>query len=107
LELGVFLGCQEFGGKNQSGKRCLILDRNRHRYRKSISDLSGRDIRAHDGNAEQAIRHVRDWLVTEAKLDERWGGRFIFDRYRKFKKQLPKLCAQSRRHPGELTFAEY
>jgi hypothetical protein len=31
-----------------------------------LSDISGWDIRAHDGRFEDAILHVRSWLVAKA-----------------------------------------
>src|SRR5438445_1916741 len=52
FELGLFLGCSEFGGRGQAGKSCVILDKDPWRYRKSLSDLSGRDIQGHKGNPE-------------------------------------------------------
>jgi hypothetical protein len=55
FELGLFLGCCEFGGKGHAGKSCLILDRERWRYRKSLSDLSGRDIQGHNSDPKQAV----------------------------------------------------
>lgn len=44
LELGVFLGAAKFGRGRQREKRCLILDRERYRYQKYISDIAGQDI---------------------------------------------------------------
>jgi hypothetical protein len=35
FELGLFLGCCEFGGKGHKGKSRFILDRERWRYRSS------------------------------------------------------------------------
>ncbi len=54
LELGLYLGCRRYGGKSQSKKKCLILDREAYRYRNFISDISGQDIHAHGGKAEVA-----------------------------------------------------
>jgi hypothetical protein len=56
----------DFAGRKHSNKSCLILDREQWRYRKSLSDLSGRDVRAHKGGPTLAIAAVRDWLVTES-----------------------------------------
>ena len=38
LELGVFLGAKRFGPGRRRSKRCLILDRDRYRFQKFISD---------------------------------------------------------------------
>jgi hypothetical protein len=63
LELGLFLGANEFGG----GKRkvCLILDSESDRYDKFCSDLSGVDIAFHASNPRKLVREVRDWLQSQ------------------------------------------
>jgi hypothetical protein len=107
FELGLFLGCSEFGGQGQAGKSCLILDRERWRYRKSLSDLSGRDIQGHGGNPEHAIVAVRNWLATESQLADRPGGSFIIRQYKRFRKELPNLCRRARLRVSELSFKDY
>ena len=62
LELGVFLGAKRFGRAPHPKKRCLILDRERYRFQKFISDLAGQDIKAHGNQPLEAIRATRDWL---------------------------------------------
>ncbi len=107
FELGLFLGCCEFGDESQRGKACLIMDRKRYRYRKSLSDLSGRDIQAHEGDPKQAIVIVRNWLVSQSSLSNRPGGTFVFGQYEHFRKELPRLCRQARRRVRELSFGDY
>ncbi len=80
FELGLFLGL-EYATRARSQKSCLILDRHQWRYRKSLSDLSGRDIRAHKGTPEHAIRAVRDWLVTQSGRTDAPGAAFIAGQY--------------------------
>lgn len=107
FELGLFLGCRHYGGRHQAAKSCLILDRQRYRYRNSISDLSGRDMQAHGGNRLKAIGVVRDWLATESGLSELPGRRFVVDQYRRFRRQLPQLCVNMKRKVSDLTFNDY
>lgn len=107
FELGLFLGCCEFGGKGHEGKSCLILDRERWRYRKSLSDLSGRDIQGHRNDPKQAITSVRNWLATESKLLGPPGGSFIVRQYLRFRKQLPNLCRRAKLRVAELSFKDY
>jgi len=107
FELGLFLGCSEFGSPGQAAKSCLILDRERWRYRKSLSDLSGRDIQDHKGNPDYAISAVRKWLATESQLAERPGGAFVIRQYKRFRKELPNLCRRARLHVSELSFKDY
>ena len=47
-ELGLDIGCSEFGGKKFAGKRALILETERYHYHKVISDISGQDIESHN-----------------------------------------------------------
>ncbi|HYU25729.1 MAG TPA: hypothetical protein VEO74_11030 [Thermoanaerobaculia bacterium] len=47
LELGLFLGAKRFGSPKQRSKTCLILDVERYRYQKFISDIAGQDIAAY------------------------------------------------------------
>jgi len=106
FELGLFLGC-EFAGRKTPAKNCLILDREQWRYRKSLSDLSGRDVKAHKGRPTLAITAVRDWLVTTSKSTDAPGGAFIVQQYRRFRRQLPVLCKTARRNVSELSFWDY
>jgi hypothetical protein len=49
LELGMFLGAKRYGRAEQKRKSCLILDADRYRFQKFISDIAGQDIAAHGG----------------------------------------------------------
>lgn len=49
LELGMFLGAKRYGRAKQKQKTCLILDLDRYRFQKFISDIAGQDIAAHGG----------------------------------------------------------
>jgi hypothetical protein len=106
FELGLFLGCK-FAVRKHSNKSCLILDRQQWRYRKSLSDLSGRDIRAHKGGPTLAIAAVRNWLVTESGRTDAPGGTFILQQYRRFRRQLPTICVKAKRNVAELSFSDY
>jgi len=106
FELGLFLG-YEFARRKGSNKSCLILDRDKWRYRKSLSDLSGRDVRSHNGGPALAITAVRDWLVTESGRTDAPGGTFIVQQYRRFRRQLPVLCRAAKRNVAELSFWDY
>ncbi len=62
LELGADLGLRLEGPSIQQKRKTLILDTEAHRYDKTLSDISGMDIKAHDDDLEKVIKHVRDWL---------------------------------------------
>lgn len=55
FELGLDLGCREFGGTDFSNKKCLILEKGKHRYEQVISDLKGNDIRQHNPDPQQLV----------------------------------------------------
>lgn len=68
FELGLDLGCRLYGTGRLAGKQCLILERERYRYQRVLSDISGNDIRAHGGDTQTVISEVRKWLgVAMAK----------------------------------------
>lgn len=61
FELGIDHGAHRFGNGQSSRKAILILEQARYDYQKSLSDISGWDIHAHDGDHITAVRHVRNW----------------------------------------------
>jgi hypothetical protein len=108
LELGLFLGAKRFGRAEQRLKVCLILDVERYRYQKFISDIAGQDIAAHSGDSGTAIRIVRNWLRSAAPKSIRIpSGSVIASRYRAFRKELPSLCRKVHLRVEELTFKDY
>ena len=109
LELGMFLGALHFGGKPHGSKWALILDRDRYRYQKFCSDISGQDIRAHNGSPSIAIGAVRDWLHTtpESKGKVIPSGSYLVRRFETFKRQLPRQCRELSLDPRELSFSDY
>lgn len=62
FELGMDIGSKRFGNKNLVTKCLLILDKEKYRYQKVISDISGNDIANHDNAPEQALRQIRNWI---------------------------------------------
>lgn len=107
LELGLFLACKRFGGRRQQAKACLILDSDPYRYRASISDTSGQDIHSHEGKPGRAIAEVRNWLSGVSRSKGLPGGAEVADRFERFGKDLPIVCASLRRRPADLTFLDF
>lgn len=77
FELGIDHGYRSSGVENLGMKRFLVLDEKSHRLKQAISDINGWDTTAHDGNAEKALKEVRDWLHQEAAADLP-GGEVLF-----------------------------
>lgn len=108
LELGLFLGAKRFGMGRQQAKNCLVMDVERYRYQKFISDIAGQDIATHGGKPAKAIRIVRDWLSDAAgKAAKLPGGTVVATRYDEFRRELPVACESIGVVPDELTFNEY
>lgn len=81
FELGADHACRKFGAGHLSEKVILILEHTRYDYQKGLSDISGWDIQAHNGDHEIAVRHVRSWLVAQAGAEaigaSRIQGKYI------------------------------
>ncbi len=63
FELGVDIGCRRYKGGLTDQKKCLVLEKERYRYRKALSDLSGSDIKNHNNEPEEIVRQTRSWFV--------------------------------------------
>jgi len=107
LELGVFLGAKRFGTGKHRSKRCLILDRERYRFQKFISDIAGQDIKSHGNSPEAAIRVVRDWLRNAASHAKMPGGLHLWTRYQQFTADLTGMCEKVQLTPEHLTFTDF
>ena len=106
FELGVYVGCREFGGRGRKRKKLLILDNDPFRYRQALSDIAGQDVHAHGGQVESAILHVRNWLSSFCEKPQPSAG-WIWDRCQWFRARLPEICAECNFVRAELTFIDY
>ncbi len=62
FECGIDFGLKLCGRDDFHEKKFLILEAERYRYQKFISDIAGNDIGAHRNDPEQMIKVVRDWF---------------------------------------------
>lgn len=106
LELGVFLGAKRFGKGRQAGKSCIILDRERYRFQKFISDIAGQDPRAHADDPDVAVGAVRDWLLPISGGQKIPSAKIIRDCYQEYRRELPYLCRTKHWDRTKLTFNE-
>jgi hypothetical protein len=107
LELGFFLGAKQFGSGRHRSKRCLVLDRERYRFQKFISDIGGQDIKAHGNSPEAVVRTVRDWLRNAVGQGKMPGGSHLWNRYQEFTADLPRMCETAQLTPAHLTFRDF
>jgi hypothetical protein len=66
FELGIDYGYRNCGNPGLATKRFLVMDEKPHRLRQALSDINGWDPTAHEGNAEKALKELRNWLNQEA-----------------------------------------
>ena len=106
LELGLFLGAKRFGDGAQKRKRCLIMDTERFRYQRFISDLAGQDIHAHAGDPPVCIEAVATWLRVQSRSTTVPGGRAMGREFQAFEAHLPDLCRSLQLDVDEMTFGD-
>jgi hypothetical protein len=87
FELGIDYGCQKFKGDIWKNKKILILEKERYRFQKALSDLSGSDIKNHNDEPIKIIIAVRDWFVTE-ELNTGASGSKIWNEFNDFQAYL-------------------
>lgn len=64
FELGLDLGAREYGSGYLKEKQLLILDKERYRFQRFLSDIAGQDIAAHNQSPAVLVEKVRSWLNT-------------------------------------------
>ena len=100
FELGLFLGAKKFGDKVQKRKNILILDKEKYRYQKFISDIAGQDIEEHNENSNEAILKTRNWLNNTVS---RTIPQFIF----KLSKKIYPIFAKQNVKTNEVLYKDY
>ncbi|HRN55949.1 MAG TPA: hypothetical protein PLS00_05185 [Niabella sp.] len=83
-ELGLDIGCAEFGSKKFKEKRILILETDRFHYQKVLSDISGQDIENHNNDPATIIRKARNWLSTVDGTKSYPSGNKVWVAYNQF-----------------------
>lgn len=87
FELGIDYGCQKLNDGVWRNKKILILEKERYRFQKALSDLSGSDIKNHNDDPVKSISSVRDWFVTE-ELNTGASGNKIWNDFNDFQAYL-------------------
>jgi len=88
FELGIDYGAKLLSQQgNWASKKILVLEKERYRFQKALSDLSGSDIKNHDNDPFKLIKAVRDWFLVEDRLDS-VAPKFIWDQFNYFNADL-------------------
>lgn len=106
LELGIWLGAKRFGGTKQKSKACLILDSEKFRYQKFVSDIAGQDPIPHNNDPSEVVRAIRDWLQTIHPDTRLPGGDHYASRFEAFLAVRPKLAEVALLSEEKLTYLD-
>jgi hypothetical protein len=107
FECGLYWGAWEFGSDWHKEKRLLVLDSKNDRYRQSLSDIAGQDIKVHNNKPRAAVDHVRTWLNSNCGRRTIPGVAEIWRRYELFRKELPAMLKQTQITRTELNSLDY
>lgn len=91
-EFGLFVGLKNSRERGQSRKVVLVLDHERYRYQKYLSDIAGQDIQSHEKRADLVITRVRNWLQHHASTDLP-GSAAMVQLFEDFNRDLPTWLA--------------
>ncbi len=84
FELGIEYGSRMFGPAPLNEKKCLIMEKERYRYMRALSDLSGVDIKNHKDEPDEVVRVVRNWFVETVGIKVKESGTLIWYRFAEF-----------------------
>jgi hypothetical protein len=107
FELGIDIGIREVGSEACKSKNLLILDKAQYRFQKFLSDIGGQDIAAHENKVHQVVTAVRNWLQTATNATDMASGAIIYKHYKRFRRELPKICEASELEMSEMNFLDY
>jgi len=105
LELGIFLGAKRYG-KEHKNKKALIVDSEKFRYPKFISDISGQDIEEHKNDSIILIKVIRNWIKSQINYSIP-GAKEIQKQYKKFEDLKPTLMADMKLDLEDVTHSDY
>ena len=83
FELGMDYATRFSGNPEHQVKSILVLEHSRYDYQKGLSDISGWDISAHNGDHIAAVRIVSGWLIRQSGI-ARVGPSRIMGNYAAF-----------------------
>ncbi|WP_337264056.1 MULTISPECIES: hypothetical protein [unclassified Serratia (in: enterobacteria)] len=87
FELGIDYGCQKLMGDIWGTKKILILEKEKYRYQRALSDLSGSDIKSHNDDPLIIIKTVRNWFVP-SEINRAPSGNVIWNNFNDFQAYL-------------------
>jgi hypothetical protein len=107
FECGIFYGAMSLGGKKHQNKEFLVLDSEKYRYQKTMSDIAGKDPECHENKPEQAIGCVRRFLNGKDGAVTLPGEAHFVTEYERFKADLPTLLTNIKLTATEIRKLSY
>ncbi|MDB5754861.1 MAG: hypothetical protein JWR56_1289 [Massilia sp.] len=92
-ELGIDVGCREFGRGKLGEKKFLITAAEQFEYQKALSDIAGSDISVHNDDAQQTVRIVRQWIENQIGGED--GSQKIWTAYEDFNASIYDKMVES------------
>jgi hypothetical protein len=84
FEIGMDFGCRKYSTGKQKKKKYLILEKEKYRYVRALSDIAGFDIKNHNNDPMKMVEVVRDWAVETIGISASTGPTGIWNRYNDF-----------------------
>ena len=106
FEFGIFYSAKHFGSSRQKRKHCLVLEKQKYRYHKFISDIAGIDVTPHQNSQKTLILAVRNWLVTVSQRTTIPHGKEIHDRFKVFNSTMRRLLLKRSLDYDSMPFVE-
>lgn len=75
-------------------------------FQKYLSDIGGQDVLRHGNSQKAAVSGVRDWLRSESEVSTIPSGSGIYERYVRFRDELPDICSRLHLDVHNLTFVD-
>jgi hypothetical protein len=79
FEFGIDVGIRRSGGGRFNTEKFLIFEENQYELKRSLSDIAGQDVEAHQGDYEIVIRKVRNFFRVEAGIHAPGPSKIISD----------------------------
>ncbi|MBN7800603.1 hypothetical protein J0A67_07010 [Algoriphagus aestuariicola] len=103
FEMGIDFGLKYSGIAELEAKRFLILEKEDHRYKTFLSDISGNDIKSHRNDPELVIKSIRDWIKAQGQEAAIPRHKLIFSAYNEFSLFYNQMISSEGYDPKEIT----
>jgi hypothetical protein len=103
FEMGIDFGLKYSGIAELEAKRFLILEKEDHRYKTFLSDISGNDIKSHRNDPELVIKSIRDWIKAQGQEAAIPRHKLIFSAYNEFSLFYNQMISAEGYDPKEIT----